>query len=988
LTTYSYQQTNSYQRTNGLSSWTNISCYRSFDWIIWVLYVVIYYYLSIPIVLKGILLLPYIFLYTRLFSSHHTLTHNHTSSIDTVKTQNTKPSLLQSWACLLLIWWVLQIIVMILSIYLYQKQAWQLGAVPQIYHRFPFELLFLLLSLYQIYRLNLCKFTVKLLLFLRELKTPKASKSVFTLLLNYLVTSILVCVLFILLSVTTYSGYDYYQQSIKPIPLLSAKQRQQISTYIRFKLQGRSSNTQSQLTQSPLTQPLISAQQQVESEALEKTLQDFINIPMQNSSLMISFYAGGRLILRTSGRGNNLQQAVKNAARSLKGHKKVRGRRLMGGRILVHRLIKRKKLILSGFNKIDHYLLRLQIAVGWHGIQSQHLGRLRTILPSDFAENSKFSIPNHSLDYLLSTEKEALDEQWWKEVTQRIGEHYLWLTEYETWVEAFELSHPSQQSLPYNTSFPVRSIAHHAIDPQLEAWSRNFYYKSPISIKTTFLKQAAYWGLYHLAQQQNIDGSFLFNDSTVTNRLIVNPLITDQIVMKDIKLHTWQNTYDLSQLDPSLKTKSSTQKDNKSNNTTRQIAVYSLQLAFLRLTLHLHTLLIIKKLSKELTDTFHENDLIHFNQSFTQAVWSDQPIEWSRIFNQMLIDLKSFVSEECNAFHTRILQNLLPILASHYSDIHRDYLWAYTQCRVVLDTTSHDESFFISDQQSSQISDQRISIINQFVLNENFTQSLVQYLALRPSQSIIDLLLRVYWSPYLKNKNLLNQDIITLNKEMNSTAFLKDSKRDHTAWLLSPCAWIKQVSSQELSYSIMQACTQRILRYQPYQYTFTQSAMETTNEHINKNDKEYGTQWYKAQAYLGHYNEIPNQSWTRSLNQNFFSDFLQLPRLSTTLILTQDALTMLVVKPIQSNHGINDQLTFGIDKTQRTLVQTQAIAGILAILKLQIRALQRWSYIKPKKALGIIKPSLYDRNVQIQDHISTLSILQHALGLKKHGLLP
>ena len=164
--------------------------------------------------------------------------------------------------------------------------------------------------------------------------------------------------------------------------------------------------------------------------------------------------------------------------------------------------------------------------------------------------------------------------------------------------------------------------------------------------------------------------------------------------------------------------------------------------------------------------------------------------------------------------------------------------------------------------------------------------------------------------------------------------------------------------------------------------------MSDTNRELIRNHKGYDSLWYKAQAYLGHYSEIPNPSWSGFLNQDQLSHLLQLPQLFTTVTLTQDSLAILATTNKKIGDKFRDKSHFEISKGQSLSVQHQAIAGILAILKLQVRALQRWSYINPKQILGAIKPQLYDRNVQIQDHISALSILQQALRLKKHGVLP
>ena len=152
--------------------------------------------------------------------------------------------------------------------------------------------------------------------------------------------------------------------------------------------------------------------------------------------LYISFWAGGMRVARVTGRGIDIAQATRNAAQALRSHPKVQGRRLLGGRLTLDRIVGSKTLYTA-----NPMFVSLSVKPGEDGLRVTRGGRVRTLLASDFIQQDRFGhMP------LLPGLKElrfGLDIQ---PVLQRLGKGTIERIRSEQWVESFELQSPEERS--------------------------------------------------------------------------------------------------------------------------------------------------------------------------------------------------------------------------------------------------------------------------------------------------------------------------------------------------------------------------------------------------------------------------------------------------------------------------------------------------------------------------------------------------------------
>ena len=108
-------------------------------------------------------------------------------------------------------------------------------------------------------------------------------------------------------------------------------------------------------------------------------------LPVGAGPLYVTLWVDGAIRARVTGQGDDLAQAVARAADALAGHSKVMGRRGIGGRIKVDRVVDAGP-ILADFGPI----VALSINPGLDGIRRVVAERERTRLPDDLVKAQRF----------------------------------------------------------------------------------------------------------------------------------------------------------------------------------------------------------------------------------------------------------------------------------------------------------------------------------------------------------------------------------------------------------------------------------------------------------------------------------------------------------------------------------------------------------------------------------------------------------------------
>lgn len=295
-----------------------------------------------------------------------------------------------------------------------------------------------------------------------------------------------------------------YHGHITTVDHLSSQDRGLITAYLRATLEGAPfTPAQEQVNaQGLLSRPLSTANHEDPKETL-KTLAKYPN-PKQ---LYVSFYAGGQRLVRVSGRGQRLDQAVIDAARALAAHPKLIGKRLKGGRIVVDRVIGESLIPLTSLSVVGPMIAALSVDPGVDGLRSRQGGAIRTILPSDLVEDARFGVApivpgipelRFGVDiHALSKRLGALN----KVQLSRIRT--------EQWVEKIELDGPhqiSESKQEQNESEKVAlTVRGH--------WGKTLFNEVKNPQKTLLnqrqqYQEAAHLGGLYLLNHQNQDGRF------------------------------------------------------------------------------------------------------------------------------------------------------------------------------------------------------------------------------------------------------------------------------------------------------------------------------------------------------------------------------------------------------------------------------------------------------------------------------------------------
>ena len=247
-------------------------------------------------------------------------------------------------------------------------------------------------------------------------------------------------------------GYAGHMSELEPMTL---EAKTTVTQYLRATLEGKKVHLSSDGLLTPIYQNSSGIDQN------EGSLTRLRGVKIKEGALLVSLYAGGRRIARVMGRGHDMEAATKNAARSLSGHPKLKGRRLLGGRLVVDRFIGVKAIYFSTLPLIGDVILALSINPGVDGIQSSYRGRVKTLLPSDLIERQLFGVA--PLVPGVPELRFGLDIT---SVIQRLGARGLRRIRTEQWAEVIELERPEQRAL-LTSPPPPSSTLRGNLSPQL-----------------------------------------------------------------------------------------------------------------------------------------------------------------------------------------------------------------------------------------------------------------------------------------------------------------------------------------------------------------------------------------------------------------------------------------------------------------------------------------------------------------------------------------
>lgn len=182
-------------------------------------------------------------------------------------------------------------------------------------------------------------------------------------------------------------GLGAYHGGMSTQSHLSHQQRDLITQYLRSTLEGAPHTPAAeQVGASGVVNRTLSS-----SSSTSRPLSALKHIP-QEDLLFVSFYAGGRRLVRVGGRGSNLAQATRDAASALAGHPKLIGKRLRGGRLVVDRVIGESRIPLTSIPTLGEAMIALSVDPGVDGLRGRRGGATRTILPSDLVEKERFGV--------------------------------------------------------------------------------------------------------------------------------------------------------------------------------------------------------------------------------------------------------------------------------------------------------------------------------------------------------------------------------------------------------------------------------------------------------------------------------------------------------------------------------------------------------------------------------------------------------------------
>ena len=292
-----------------------------------------------------------------------------------------------------------------------------------------------------------------------------------------------------------------YSGSLTEGEHLTQSQRDAVTAYLRSTLEG-----------SPVT-PAGSAvsadgvlNKPIKDQPASSEIPDPL-LPLKGLSsqalIYVSFYAGGALIVRVSGRGHDLATATKNAASSLASHPKLSGRRLKGGRLVVDRLTGSAAIPLSWLPNIGPIILSLSVDPGRDGLRSTRGETTRTHLPSDLVVGERFAVA--PIVPGIPELRFGLDSQFVHERLGPLERVSLERIRTEQWVERVELESPDDP-LPSDGPLTAATLRGHWGDrsaPILPANPREALLKR----RATYRETAHRAGRY-LVRHQGDDGRF------------------------------------------------------------------------------------------------------------------------------------------------------------------------------------------------------------------------------------------------------------------------------------------------------------------------------------------------------------------------------------------------------------------------------------------------------------------------------------------------